>query len=143
LAERSTDRRRFGLDLAFGRYQLKPFLGSANAFGEKDERKKGWITAVDADTGVVRWRRETSQPIVAGIAVTASGLVFTAGLDGDFLALDAASGKILHRIPLKQPAGGGVVTYQAGGAQRIGVAAGLEDNILEAKGNPVVIVFGL
>ena len=121
----------------------KPFLGSANAFGDKDERKKGWITAVDADTGVVRWRRETSQPIVAGIAVTASGLVFTAGLDGDFLALDAASGKILHRIPLKQPAGGGVVTYQAGGAQRIGVAAGLEDNILEAKGNPVVIVFGL
>ncbi len=121
----------------------KPFLGSANAFGDKDERKKGWITAVDADTGVVRWRRETSQPIVAGIAVTASGLVFTAGLDGDFLALDAASGKILHRIPLKQPGGGGVVTYQAGGAQRIGVAAGLEDNILEAKGNPVVIVFGL
>src|SRR2546426_10991296 len=58
----------------------KPFLGSANAFGDKDERKKGWITAVDADTGVVRWRRETSQPIVAGIAVTASGLVFTAGV---------------------------------------------------------------
>jgi hypothetical protein len=35
------------------------------------------------------------------------------------------------------------VTYQAGGTQRIGVAAGLEDNILEAKGNPVVILFGL
>src|SRR5438046_8440371 len=99
----------------------KQFLGSANAFGDKDERKKGWITAVDEDTGVVRWRRETSQPIVAGIAVTASGLVFTAGVDGDFLALEAATGEILHRIPLQQPRGSGVVTYHAGRVQRSGV----------------------
>src|SRR5437764_9862684 len=100
----------------------KPFLGSANAFGDKDERKKGWITAVDADTGVVRWRRETPEPMVAGIAVTAAGLVFTAGLDGDFLALDAATGKVLQRVPMRQPAGGGVITYQTAGSQRIAVA---------------------
>jgi hypothetical protein len=35
--------------------------------------------------------------MVAGIPVTASGLVFTAGLDRDFLALEAATGKVLHR----------------------------------------------
>src|SRR5207247_727804 len=121
----------------------KPFLGSANAFGEKDERKKGWITAVDADTGVVRWRRETAEPMLAGIAVTGAGLVFTAGLDGDFLVLDAATGKVLRRMPMKQPTGGGVVTYQVEGKQRIGVAAGLENTILQTKGNPVVIVYGL
>ena len=121
----------------------KQFLGSANAFGEKDERKKGWITAVDADTGVVRWRRETAEPMVAGIAVTGAGLVFTAGLDGDFLVLDAATGKVLRRMPMKQPTGGGVVTYQVEGKQRIGVAAGLENTILQTKGNPVVIVYGL
>jgi alcohol dehydrogenase (cytochrome c) len=121
----------------------KQFLGSTNAFGEKDERKKGWVTAVDADTGVVRWRRETPQPMVAGIAVTASGLVFTSGLDGDLLALDAATGRVLHRMSLGTPAGGGVVTYQAGGKQRIGVAAGLDNTILQTKGRPVVIVFGL
>src|SRR2546426_8928508 len=90
-----------------------------------------------------RWRRETSQPIVAGIAVTAAGLVFTAGLDGDFLALEAATGKVLHRIPMRQPAGGGVITYQAGGNQRIAVAAGLENTIVQTKGSPVVIVFGV
>ena len=121
----------------------KQFLGSTNAFGEKDDRKKGWITAVDADTGAVRWRRETSEPMVAGIAVTAAGLVFTAGLDGDFLALEAATGKVLHRVAMRQPAGGGVMTYQAGGSQRIGVAAGLENTIVQTKGNPMVIVFGL
>ena len=64
-------------------------------------------------------------------------------LKEDVKELTEATGKVLQRIPLKQPAGGGVVTYQAGGAQRIGVAAGLEDTILEAKGNPIVIVFGL
>ena len=81
--------------------------------------------------------------MVAGIAVTAAGLVFTAGLDGDLLALEAATGKVLHRISLGSAAGGGVVTYQAGGKQRIGVAAGLDNTILQTKGHPVVIVFGL
>jgi alcohol dehydrogenase (cytochrome c) len=81
--------------------------------------------------------------MVAGIAVTASGLVFTAGLDGDFLALEAATGKVLHRMSLGTPAGGGVITYQAAGKQRIGVVAGLDNTILQTKGNPIVIVFGL
>ncbi|HYR87654.1 MAG TPA: PQQ-binding-like beta-propeller repeat protein [Terriglobia bacterium] len=121
----------------------KQFLGSANAFGEKDERRKGWITAVDADTGVVRWRHETPAPMVAGIAVTATGLVFTAGLDGDLLAFDAASGKVLHRLPTQQPAGGGVITYETGGKQRIAVATGLQDTILQTNGKPVIIVYGL
>ena len=62
---------------------------------------------------------------------------------GDFLALEAATGKVLHRVAMRQPAGGGVMTYQAGGSQRIGVAAGLENTIVQTKGNPMVIVFGL
>ena len=121
----------------------KQFLGSADAFGEKDERKKGWVTAIDADTGVIRWRHETPAPMVAGIAVTATGIVFTAGLDGDLIALDATTGKVLRRVPTQQPAGGGVVTYQAGGKQRVAVATGLENNILQTKGEPVIIVYGL
>ena len=44
---------------------------------------------------------------------------------------------------MRQPAGGGVITYEAAGKQRIGVAAGLENTILQTKGNPVVIVYGL
>ena len=121
----------------------KQFLGSANAFGDKDARKLGWVTAVDADSGVVRWRNQMATPMVAGIAVTASGLVMTADLNGDFVAYDAASGKLVHRIATKQPGGGGVITYQSGGKQRIGVAAGLEDRILDSHGQPVVLVFGL
>ena len=122
----------------------KQFLGSANGFGYKEERKIGWTTAVDADTGMVRWRHEAAAPMVAGITVTATGLVITGGLDGDVVALDATTGKLLHRIRTPGPVGGGVVTYQmSGGQQRVAVATGLSDNIMQTKGEPVVIVYGL
>jgi alcohol dehydrogenase (cytochrome c) len=121
----------------------KQFLGTTNGFGVYDSRKAGWVTAVDADTGVVRWRQETAAPVVAGIAVTASGLLMTGDLNGDVIAFDAATGKVLHRIQTQQPVGGGVVTYQAGGKQYVGVAAGLTDAIMQSKGQPAVIVFGL
>jgi len=67
----------------------------------------------------------------------------TADLNGDFLAYDAANGKLLHRIPTGQPAGGGVITYQTGGKQRVAMAAGLEDRILGSHGKGVVIIFAL
>ena len=120
----------------------KNFLGSANGFGDSDATKFGWVTAVDVDTGIVRWRNKMTTPMVAGIAVTASGLVMTADLNGDFLAYDAANGKLLHRIPTGQAAGGGVITYQTGGKQWVAMAAGLEDRILGSHGKGVVIVFG-
>jgi hypothetical protein len=67
----------------------------------------------------------------------------TADLNGDFLAFDGASGKLLHKIATKQPAGGGVITYQTGGKQRVAVANGLEDRIMGTHGKPAVVVFGL
>jgi len=121
----------------------KQFLGSAQGFCCKDKRKVGWVHAVDADSGSVKWKFENNAPLVAGIAVTASGLVFTGDLNGDFLAFDAATGKILHKISTGQPIGGGVITYQAGGQQRIAVAAGMDNRIFDTQGKPVVLVYGL
>jgi alcohol dehydrogenase (cytochrome c) len=92
---------------------------------------------------MVRWKHEMSTPMVAGTAVTATGVVLTGDLNGDLIAFDASTGKILHRIPTKQPIGGGVVTYKAAGKQLVGVAAGLVDAIMQTKGTPVVFVFGL
>lgn len=121
----------------------KAFLGSANAFGIKDSRNLGWLTAVDADSGAIRWRYQAATPMVAGIVATASGLVLTADLNGDLLAFDAATGNLLHRISTKQPAGGGVITYQTGAQQRIAIATGLNSSIFETKGQPQVVIFGL
>jgi PQQ-dependent dehydrogenase (methanol/ethanol family) len=116
--------------------------GLGERLGDKD-RARGWVTAVDADTGIVRWRFQSPAPLVAGATITASGLVLTGDLQGNIFAFDAATGKVLRRIATGQPVGGGVITYQAGGKQRIAVAAGLLNNIFQTKGEPVVIVYGL
>ena len=62
------------------------------------ESAKGWLTAVDADNGAVRWRYRSVTPLVAGVTVTEGGVVFTADLHGDVLAFDAATGAILFRM---------------------------------------------
>ena len=121
----------------------KNFLGSANAFGDHDPNKTGWVTAVDADSGEVRWKFKATSPMVAGIAVTAAGLVLTADLASNLLFFDAQSGKLLHRIKVGQPTGGGVITYRAAGKQRIAIATGLEDRILQVHGQPAVVIWGL
>jgi alcohol dehydrogenase (cytochrome c) len=90
---------------------------------------KGWITAFDADSGAVRWKFAAPAPVVAGVTPTAGGLVFTADLTGRFRAFDAESGAVLFELDTGQSIGGGIVSYTAGGAQRIGVASGMKSGI--------------
>jgi alcohol dehydrogenase (cytochrome c) len=123
----------------------KSFVGSSNGYGEMDplNQRNGWITAVDANTGAVRWRNRNAQPLLAAILVTASGLVVTGDLNGNLLAFDAATGKLLHSLATGQPMAGGIIAYQSGGHQRIGAAAGFASSIYKTTGQPVVYVFGL
>ena len=97
----------------------------------------------DLDTGAVRWKQRSESIMLAGLAVTASGLIFTADMGTDFLAFDAEKGTILHRVKLGQPTGGGVITYRAGGKQRVAVATGLEGRIMQSHGTPTIVVLGL
>jgi alcohol dehydrogenase (cytochrome c) len=57
----------------------KPFVGSANAFGDQDPKSHrfGHITAIDADTGKVRWKYDTDTPMVAALTPTAGGVLLT------------------------------------------------------------------
>src|SRR2546430_12815946 len=59
---------------------------------------RGWLTALDAARGTVRWRYRSPRPTVAGVTATAGGLVFTGELTGDFLALDAETRRELYRV---------------------------------------------
>jgi alcohol dehydrogenase (cytochrome c) len=116
------------------------------AFGRMDpvSQWKGWVTAIDAETGALRWKVQTPKPMVAGITATAGGLVFTGDLDGQVLAFDATSGKILWRRPAGGAIGGGVIAYEADGKQRIAAAAGMNSPIWPVKGGPArVVVFAL
>jgi PQQ-dependent dehydrogenase (methanol/ethanol family) len=123
----------------------KSFVGSVNGYGEMDplESRNGWVTAIDADSGAIRWRYRTTTPMLAAILPTASGLVITADLNGDVLAFDAATGRLLHRIATHQPVAGGIIAYQLAGQERIAVAGGFASGIYKTTGRPVVFVFGL
>ena len=115
-------------------------------FGVLDpiERSRGWITAVDAESGEVRWKVAMPRPMVAGITATAGGLVFTGDLDGNVLAYEAASGKELWRSATGKAIGGGVITYQANGRQHVAVAAGLNSPLWQLKGGSAqVAVYAL
>ena len=119
----------------------KPFLGSANDFGDFDTRKSGWLTAIDADSGKIIWKYQSSLPLVASITPTASGLVFTADLEGNLLVFDAQSGNILFRTSVGGgPIGGGVVTYMVEGKQYVAVAAGMNNWIMQTKSGPASVV---
>ena len=86
--------------------------------------------------------------MIAGVTTTEGDLVFTGDLAGNLLALDARSGKVLLRSELGGPAGGGVVTYSAGGRQNVAVVSGLVGvyNLIAPEiggGNTTVTVFRL
>ena len=93
-------------------------------FGGSDGHWAGWVYAVDADTGVWKWRLKSNYPIVGAVTPTAGGVVFFGDVGGNFYALDAATGEKLWGQDLGGAIGGGVITYTANGAQKVAVAAG-------------------
>jgi alcohol dehydrogenase (cytochrome c) len=104
----------------------------------------GRLSAFDADNGAVRWQFEASTPVVAAVTPTAGGLVFAAELGGQLRAFDAATGAVLWQLDTGQAIGGGIVSYVAGGRQRIGVATGMKSIIWSGAGAVNRIqVFGL
>ncbi len=83
------------------------------------------VTAIDASSGATRWRYRSATPMLAAILPTASRLVVTADLNGDLLAFEASSGKLLDRICDPPTCGRGILAYENGGRERVAVAAGL------------------
>jgi len=107
------------------------------------DQARGWLTAVDAPSGTVRWRYRSQKPMVAAVTATAGGLVFTGELTGDFLALDAMTGRELYRFYTGSGIVGGVVTYAVNGQQYVAAASGGGSYNFGRDGSPTVFVFGL
>ena len=105
---------------------------------------RGWVTAFDAENGNVRWKFQAPRPILAGITPTAGGVVFAADMGGELYALDAASGQQLWQTNTGQSTGGGIITYNAGGRQLLGIASGMKSSVWPgAAQQSRVIIYGL
>jgi alcohol dehydrogenase (cytochrome c) len=102
------------------------------------EEQAGNVTAVDYNTGKIRWQVKTPQPMIGGILATAGGVVFTGEANGRFRAYDARNGNVLWTFN----AGAGVnappSSYMAGGKQYIVVAAGGNVQIDSKRGNAII-----
>jgi alcohol dehydrogenase (cytochrome c) len=108
----------------FGNAMRNPF----HLFGRQDAIGGfwgGWVYAVDADTGVPKWRLRSNYPIVGGVTPTAGGLVFVGDVGGNFYALDAATGEKLWGEKIGGGIGGGVIAYRTDGDEKIAVTTGL------------------
>lgn len=103
-----------------------------------DEEQWGNIAAVDYDTGDIRWKVRTEQPMIGGILATAGGLVFTGEGNGLFRAYNSENGSELWRFQ----AGAGVnappSSYTVDGTQYIVVGAGGNAQLNYKRGNNII-----
>lgn len=123
------------------------WLGAENGMEtmfDAPDQAKGWLTAFDAENGLVRWKYRAPHPILGGVTPTAGGLVFAADLGGQLYAVDANNGRVLWQSNTGQSTGGGIVTYMAGGRQLLGVAAGMRSPVWPGGAERSrVLVYGL
>jgi PQQ-dependent dehydrogenase (methanol/ethanol family) len=120
--------------------------GGGGGFGTFDDTSKwaGWLTATDAATGAKRWEFKAPFPIMSGVTPTAGGLVLFGDMGGTLYAFDSATGKQLWSQDLGGAIGGGVISYDAGGGQKVAVAAGMTSPIWPTpKTTGKVVVLGV
>ena len=115
----------------------KLWLGGAFKVIESEEQW-GNVTAVDYNTGDIRWQVKTQQPMIGGIMATAGGLVFTGEGNGLFKAYDSETGSVLWSFQ----AGAGVnappASYTVDGKQYIVVGAGGNVQLNYKRGNNII-----
>jgi alcohol dehydrogenase (cytochrome c) len=107
------------------------------------EQARGWLQAIDATTGKLRWKRQWPTPLVAGVTATSGGMLFTGDLNSDFLAIDASNGKTLYQFNTGGSIGGGVISYEIGGKQYVATTSGVVSGFFGGSGTSAIIVFAL
>lgn len=85
---------------------------------------RGYLSAIDPLTGKSKWATPFKSPNWAGTLVTAGGLVFTGELTGEFIAVDADTGKILWQFQTPSGIIGQPITWERNGRQYVTVTSG-------------------
>jgi PQQ-dependent dehydrogenase (methanol/ethanol family) len=130
------------LDRSPPQYEVRrEYLGGRQ---EHVGRGSGWITSVDAANGRIVWRFHTDFPVFAAVTSTAGGLTFSGDHGGHVYAFRTADGSMLWERRVPGSIAGGIITYQIGSKQYVGVASGnttLSPSVASAA--PTIIIYGL
>jgi alcohol dehydrogenase (cytochrome c) len=121
-----------GVDLCSTVRESGPAAVARHRTGEPDQggtaepaqaAGRGTFTAIDVDTGRVRWQRRIASPMLGGAAV-AGGLVFTGSNAGILYAFDAATGALAWQRGLGAGFGTAPVLYSVRGREYLAVVTG-------------------
>jgi alcohol dehydrogenase (cytochrome c) len=86
----------------------------------------GHFLAVNPLTGEKKWEIPLTEfPSSAGMLATGGGLVFTGKMTGEFLALDADTGKTLWQFKTGSSVNSTAITYTHNGRQYVTISSGL------------------
>lgn len=114
-----------------GSYQSGPYTSA-----------RGTLTATNAQTGNIVWQYKAPAPMLAGVTPTAGGVTFTGCMNGDLMAFDSATGKLLYRNHTQGSIAGGVITYAVNGKQYVAATSGNISRLTwGAQGKPSIVIY--
>ena len=101
-----------------------------------DPNLRGYLKAVDPLTGKAKWEVPYRSPNFSSTMVTASDIVFTGVMNGEFQALDATTGKLLWSFQTPSGIVGQPVTWDRDGKQYVTVLSGIGGGLRPARRRP-------
>lgn len=100
------------------------YYGSAYFPADETEPYWGALRALDPATGKIKWEFRHTSPSWSGVLSTAGGLVFTGDAEGNFIALDAQSGKALWHFQTGSAVYAAPMAFAVDGHEYVAIAAG-------------------
>jgi alcohol dehydrogenase (cytochrome c) len=104
-----------------------------------DPNVRGFLKAVDPMTGKSKWETPYKSPNYSSTLSTASNLVFTGVMTGEFQALDADTGKILWSFQTPSGIIGQPITWEKDGKQYVTVMSGIGGVYALRAGDPNLV----
>ena len=102
------------------------FLGIEFTGFTPPQGPRGSLQAIDPMTGKAKWEMPWEEmPSLSGTLTTAGGLVFTGAMSGEFMALDADTGKKLWEFQTGSGIIGQPITWEHKGRQFVTVVSGV------------------
>jgi len=100
------------------------YYGSAYFPSDKSGPYSGSLKAIDPSNGQTKWEFQHISPTWSGVLSTAGGLVFTGDAEGNFIALDAATGKPLWHFQMGGAVYASPMAFAVDGKEYVAIAAG-------------------